>query len=227
MAGGMTESLSVVTALTLGLLGGAHCIGMCGGIAATVGIARPEARTPAILMLLSYNGGRILSYACAGALLGGLGLLASGSVATLLLRSLAGLMLVAMGLYIGRWWQGLVHLERAGNRFWRYLRPLASRLLPARDPLQALLLGLVWGWLPCGLIYSTLIWTSAAGHWQDSALLMLCFGLGTLPAMLTTGLLADQLRRLLARRLTQQLAGLLIIAFGVYTLPLAGLAQLV
>ncbi len=56
---------------------------------------------------------------------------------------------------------------------------------------------------------------------------MLCFGLGTLPAMLTTGLLADQLRRLLARRLTQQLAGLMIIVFGVYTLPLAGLAQLV
>lgn len=222
----MTETLSTLTALTLGLLGGAHCVGMCGGIAATVGIARPDSRTPAILMLLSYNGGRILSYACAGALLGGLGILVSGSLATQLLRTLAGLMLIAMGLYIARWWQGLVHLERAGNLFWRHLRPLASRLLPARSPVQALLLGLVWGWLPCGLIYSTLIWASAAGNWHDSAMLMFCFGLGTLPAMLTTGLLADQLRRLLARRITQQFAGLMIIAFGVYTLPLAGLAHL-
>ncbi|NVK41648.1 MAG: sulfite exporter TauE/SafE family protein [Oceanospirillaceae bacterium] len=222
----MVESLSVFTALTLGLLGGAHCIGMCGGIAATVGIARPDARTPPLVMLLSYNGGRILSYSCAGALLGALGVLASGSFATLLLRTLAGLMLVAMGLYIGRWWQGLLQLERAGNLFWRHLRPLASKLLPARSPGQALLLGLVWGWLPCGLIYSTLIWASAAADWRQSALLMLCFGLGTLPAMLTTGLLADQLRRLLAKRLTQHVAGVLIIAFGVYTLPLQGLLQL-
>ncbi|WP_188857356.1 sulfite exporter TauE/SafE family protein [Marinobacterium nitratireducens] len=221
----MTDSLSVLTALSLGLLGGAHCIGMCGGIAATVGIAGPQTRAPALVMLLSYNGGRILSYACAGALLGGLGLLAAGGTATLMLRILAGLMLIAMGLYIGRWWQGLVRLERAGNLLWRHLRPLASRLLPARTPAQAMLLGLVWGWLPCGLIYSTLIWASAAADWRQSALLMLCFGLGTLPAMLTTGLLADQLRRLLAQRLTQQIAGLLIIAFGVYTLPLQGLLQ--
>ncbi len=214
----MPESLSIGTAMVLGLLGGAHCIGMCGGIAATVGMTRPDSRTPAIILLLGYNGGRLLSYALAGALLGGLGVLLAGGTATLVLRTLAGLMLVAMGLYIGQWWKGLLLLERAGSGLWRYLRPLAARFLPARTPLQALALGLLWGWLPCGLVYSTLIWASAAGDWQTSALLMACFGLGTLPAMLATGLMAAQLRQLLARRLTQQLAGSLIILFGLFTL---------
>jgi hypothetical protein len=214
----MTEGASIGTALILGLLGGAHCIGMCGGIAATVGMTRPDSRTPALLLLLGYNTGRLLSYALAGALLGGLGVLMADGTATLVLRTLAGLMLVAMGLYIAQWWKGLLHLERAGSGLWRHLRPLASRFLPARSLPQSLALGLLWGWLPCGLVYSTLIWASAAGDWQHSALLMLCFGLGTLPAMLATGLMAAQLRQLLARRLTQQLAGSLIILFGFLTL---------
>jgi sulfite exporter TauE/SafE len=214
----MTEGLSIGTALVLGLLGGAHCIGMCGGIAATVGMTRPDNRTPAIVLLLGYNGGRLLSYTLAGALLGGLGVLMADGTATLVLRTLAGLMLVAMGLYIAQWWKGLLYLERAGSGLWRYLRPLASRFLPARSLPQSLALGLLWGWLPCGLVYSTLIWASAAGDWQTSALLMACFGLGTLPAMLATGLMAAQLRQLLARRLTQQLAGSLIILFGLFTL---------
>ncbi|WP_020680335.1 sulfite exporter TauE/SafE family protein [Marinobacterium rhizophilum] len=214
----MTEGASIGTALILGLLGGAHCIGMCGGIAATVGMTRPDSRAGALILLLGYNGGRLLSYALAGALLGGLGVLVADGTATLILRTLAGLMLVAMGLYIAQWWKGLLHLERAGSGLWRYIRPFASRFLPARTPLQALALGLLWGWLPCGLVYSTLIWASAAGHWQTSALLMFCFGLGTLPAMLATGLMAAQLRQLLAHRLTQQLAGGLIILFGLFTL---------
>jgi len=214
----MTEGASIGTALILGLLGGAHCIGMCGGIAATVGMTRPDSRAGALILLLGYNGGRLLSYALAGALLGGLGVLVADGTATLILRTLAGLMLVAMGLYIAQWWKGLLHLERAGSGLWRYIRPLASRFLPARTPLQALALGLLWGWLPCGLVYSTLIWASAAGQWQTSALLMFCFGLGTLPAMLATGLMAAQLRQLLAHRLTQQLAGSLIILFGLFTL---------
>ncbi len=214
----MTEGLSIGTALILGLLGGAHCIGMCGGIAATVGMVRPDSRTPAIVLLLGYNGGRLLSYSLAGALLGGLGVLIAGSTATAVLRTLAGLMLIAMGLYIAQWWRGLLYLERAGSGLWHHLRPLASRFLPASTPLQALALGLLWGWLPCGLVYSTLIWASAAGDWQTSALLMFCFGLGTLPAMLATGLMAAQLRQLLARRLTRHLAGTLIMLFGLFTL---------
>ncbi len=214
----MTEAASIGTALILGLLGGAHCIGMCGGIAATIGMTRPDSRTPAIILLLGYNGGRVLSYTLAGALLGGLGVLVADGTATLILRTLAGLMLVAMGLYIAQWWKGLLLLERAGSGLWRHLRPLASRFLPARTLPQSIALGLLWGWLPCGLVYSSLIWASAAGNWQTSALLMTCFGLGTMPAMLATGLMAAQLRQLLARRLTQQLAGCLIILFGLFTL---------
>ena len=87
------------------------------------------------------------------------------------------------------------------------------------------MLGSIWGWLPCGLVYSTLIWSASAADWQTSALLMAGFGLGTIPAMLVTGLLARQLQGFLQHRLTQAVAGLCIISFGIYTLPASGLLQ--
>ncbi|MBY4677808.1 sulfite exporter TauE/SafE family protein [Marinobacterium arenosum] len=218
------DPLALTTALLLGLLGGGHCLGMCGGIAAGVALGTPQ-QSQRGLMLLGYNGGRILSYSLAGALVGSLSWLLRDQPVMLALRSLAGLMLIVMGLYIGQWWQGLLRLERLGGQLWRLIQPLARNLLPARTLPQAFALGAVWGWLPCGLVYSTLIWASAAGSWQQSALLMAGFGAGTLPALLLTGLLAQQMQQLLQRRLTQQLFGLLIILFGLFTIPWRGLLQ--
>ncbi len=214
----MADTLAFTTAVLIGLLGTTHCVGMCGGLAASFSVGQ-QGSGNGLLLLGAYNLGRIASYALAGALVGLAGhLLASGPLA-IALRTVAALLLIAMGLYVAQWWQGLTRLERAGGLIWRYLRPLASRLLPANTLPRALLLGTLWGWLPCGLVYSTLLWSAAAGHWLQSAWLMLGFGIGTLPAMLTTGLLAQQVRTLLQRQGVRQAAGVLIILFGVFTLP--------
>lgn len=216
------EPLAFSMALLIGLLGATHCVGMCGGIAASVSMGQNDTRR-GIPLIIAYNIGRISSYAVAGALIGLVGYQVSSGGAGIALRTLAALLLILMGLYVAQWWQILTRLERAGGILWRYLRPLASRLLPADTLPRALLLGALWGWLPCGLVYSTLIWSSAAGYWYDSALLMIGFGLGTLPAMLTTGLLAQQVRSLMQRQGVRRGAGLLIILFGVYTLPFSAL----
>jgi len=216
----MTEPLLITTAILIGLLGSTHCIGMCGGIAASVGLSTGHSRQPAWLILLGYNTGRIFSYSVAGALLGVLGAVVATSPVGIALQIFAGLLLIAMGLYIGQWWFGITKLESMGGHLWRHIQPLAAKFLPIRHLHQALLLGLLWGWLPCGLVYSTLIWSSASGSWQQSALLMAAFGLGTMPAMFMTGLLAKQVQAVMQKRIVRQLAGLIIILFGIYTLPI-------
>ncbi|GGB89978.1 hypothetical protein GCM10011352_15000 [Marinobacterium zhoushanense] len=218
----MTDSLAFSTSLVLGLLGATHCVGMCGGIAASVSMSQTKAKS-GFWLILAYNIGRISSYAVAGALIGLIGHQISSGGAAVLLRTLAGMLLIAMGLYVAQWWQLLTRLERAGGLLWRHLRPFAAQLLPADTLPRALLLGALWGWLPCGLVYSTLLWSSAAGHWHDSALLMIGFGIGTLPAMLTTGLLAQQVRVLMQNQGVRRGAGILIILFGIYTLPFSAL----
>ena len=216
----MIDPLLFITAFTIGLLGSTHCIGMCGGIAASIGMSTQSAHRPAWAILLAYNLGRISSYMVAGSLLGLVGAVIATSTLGILLQLVAGLLLIAMGLYIGQWWFGITRLEKAGGHLWRHLQPYASRLLPVKHLHQALSLGLLWGWLPCGLVYSTLIWSSSSGSWQISALLMVFFGLGTLPAMFMTGLLAKQVQAVMQKRITRQIAGIMIILFGLYTLPL-------
>lgn len=217
----MTEPLSLLTALILGLLGSAHCLGMCGGIAAAIALGNHQLRH-----LAAYNLGRLFSYSLAGALAGSVGLVAADGFWPLLLRTLAGLMLIAMGLYVANWWKGLVYLEQLGSRLWALIQPAASRLLPVKNSRQALMLGFFWGWLPCGLVYSTLIWSATAQDTFYSSTLMLAFGIGTLPAMLTTGLLAQQVNQILKNTRVQQSAGILIILFGLYSIPFPGLASL-
>lgn len=215
------DSLTFGTAILLGLLGATHCIGMCGGLAASISLGHNR-QAQGTWLILAYNLGRIASYMAAGAVIGLAGHTLNSGMGALLLRTLAGLLLVAMGLYVAQLWLGLTRIERAGGLLWRFLRPLASRLLPANSAPRALSLGLVWGWLPCGLVYSTLLWSSAAGNWLHSAWLMAGFGIGTLPAMVTTGLMAQQVRQLLQRKDVRYGAGMLIILFGLLTIPWSG-----
>ncbi|MGB0467700.1 MAG: sulfite exporter TauE/SafE family protein [Pontibacterium sp.] len=218
----MNEPLALSTAFILGLLGGTHCLGMCGGIAATVSMSAPSGKR-GTLLLGGYNLGRILSYSLAGALIGSISWLVSDQFTMLILRSFAGLMLIAMGLFVAQWWHGLTRLEHLGGALWKKIQPLASRFLPVKNLRQAIMLGLLWGWLPCGLVYSTLIWASAAGDWALSTQLMAMFGLGTLPTLLLTGFLAQQVKQLFQQRLTRSLFGIFIMAFGFYTIPWQGL----
>lgn len=220
----MTTQL--LTALIVGLLGGVHCVGMCGGIVATLTLGMaPERRrylSTQLPLQLAYNLGRILGYTLAGALMGGLGALLIESVALQatqrLLYGLSAFFMIALGLYLGGWWRGLARVEQAGGLLWRRLEPIGRRLLPIRHWLQALGVGLIWAWLPCGLVYSVLILALGTGSPLQGALLMLAFGLGTLPNLLGISLLAGAAARYAEQNWWRRLAGLLVIGFGLYGL---------
>ncbi len=210
----------LISAFILGLLGGGHCLGMCGGLMGALTFAiPPEQKAQRLRLLLAYNLGRILSYAAAGLLLGVVGVALTNSPAAMLLRVVAAVLLICMGLYLAGWWSGLTRIEGLGRGLWRHIQPLASRLLPVTSLPRALLLGTLWGWLPCGLVYSTLLWAASQGSAVDSALLMLTFGLGTWPVLLATGLAAERITRLLRLRGVRVAGGLLIMLYGLWTLP--------
>lgn len=216
--------LGYTSAFMIGFLGSTHCLGMCGGISASLSMALPVGagfRWRQTGMLLSFNGGRIASYVLIATLLALLSTTAANHWALFgsWLRTLAGLLLVAMGLSMARWWQGIRYVERLGAPVWRRLSPLTARLLPVRTPGQALMLGAVWGWLPCGLVYSTLGWAAMQPTVGAAALTMLCFGLGTLPSMLATGYAASAVQRLRKKPYFRQLAAVLLIGFGLWTIP--------
>ncbi len=176
-------------AFAVGLLGGVHCMGMCGGIVASLGAG--QGAQPAWAVRFAYNGGRVASYAIAGALAGGLGgaglLLGHLLPAQMIFYVLANLLLVGLGLYLAGWTGFIVRLEGPGRRLWSHLQPLASRLMPARTLGQGLALGALWGWIPCGLVYSMLGTALLTGSAGGGALVMLAFGAGTVPNLLATG----------------------------------------
>ncbi|MBX9763509.1 MAG: sulfite exporter TauE/SafE family protein [Pseudomonadaceae bacterium] len=210
----------LISALILGLLGGGHCLGMCGGLMGALTLAiPPEKRQRRFFFLLAYNLGRILSYALAGLLIGLAGwALTAGPLGTLM-RVLAGLLLIAMGLYLAGWWSGLTRIEALGRNLWRVIQPLTKHFMPVTSAPKALVLGALWGWLPCGLVYSTLLWAASQGNALNSAALMLAFGLGTLPVLMATGLAAERVTALLRRQGIRMAGGILVMLFGLWTLP--------
>lgn len=215
------SDVDLLSAFVVGLLGGVHCAGMCGGIVGALSFGLPDSgRRWSIL--IAYNAGRISSYTVAGALMGALGFYFSGllpvQTAQRLLLTLAGLFLVLMGLYLAGWWNALSRVERFGGLLWRRIEPLGRGLLPVRSVHQGFALGLLWGWLPCGLVYSALVWTVAAGGALEGALLMLAFGLGTLPNLLLMGVAAAQLNRWVRSPAIRAIAGALVILFGLMLL---------
>ncbi|MEW5838515.1 MAG: sulfite exporter TauE/SafE family protein [Pseudomonadota bacterium] len=222
----MPTEASFVAAFLVGLLGGVHCVGMCGGIvgALTFGLPAEVRQSPARVFpyLLAYNLARVSSYVLAGALMGGLGWLAASLVALhavqQVLQVAAGLFMVMLGLYLAGWWSGLARVEQAGSLIWRRIEPFARTLLPVKSPRHALMLGFVWGWLPCGLVYSVLIWALASGSPAQGALLLLGFGLGTLPNLMLMGVFAAQLGRFLRKPWVRGLAGGMVLLFGIYTI---------
>lgn len=217
-------------AFLVGLFGGVHCVGMCGGIvgALSLGLDPQRRRSPwrALPLLLAYNVGRIASYTAAGALVGGLGWYAAHLAgirhAQMIFALAAALFMVALGLYLAGWWQGLARIERLGAALWRCIEPLGRSLLPVRNSGQALRLGALWGWLPCGLVYSVLVWALASGGVLHGALLMLAFGLGTLPNLLAMGVFAARLATFTRKPWVRVAAGLVVAGFGVLSLARVG-----
>lgn len=208
----------LIALFLVGLLGGTHCVGMCGGIVGALSLGAPARWS----MHLAYNAGRILSYGIAGALAGAVGAASLSLDGQFPIRVglylLASLMLVALGLYLTGVTGVLAFTEKAGQRLWRHVQPLTRRFLPARTIAQAFPLGVLWGWLPCGLVYSALATAMTTGSAERGALAMLAFGLGTLPNLLLAGILLARLNALTRLPWVRRGSGLLVLGFGVYGL---------
>ncbi|MDO6440605.1 MULTISPECIES: sulfite exporter TauE/SafE family protein [unclassified Marinobacter] len=216
--------LSYPSAFIIGLLGSTHCLGMCGGISASLSMALPVGkgfRLRQSLLLMAFNSGRIASYALIATLVALLSTSAANQWTELglALRTIAGLLLIFMGLSMGQWWQGIRYVERIGAPLWKRLSPITRRLLPVNNAGQALALGALWGWLPCGLVYSTLGWAALQPTVGSAALTMVFFGLGTLPSMLATGYAASWISGLKSNQMFRKFTGAMLILFGLWTLP--------
>lgn len=225
-------STAYLLAFAVGLLSALHCVGMCGGIAGALAFSLPaevcrDWRRLA-LFLTAYNAGRVLTYALAGALFGSLGglLIAAGGGLHDLLRWIAAVVVVGVGLYIAGWFPRFIWIERLGEPVWRRLEPLGRRLVPVTSLPRAVLYGAVWGWLPCGLVYTMLFSAPARGGAAAGALYMALFGLGTLPVMLATGLFAGRLHRYAGDAGLRGAAGAAIITLGLFTLFFQGYNEL-
>jgi len=214
---------SLLAALLAGLLGGVHCVGMCGGIVCALSLSASPSAVPSRPnwpFLLAYNVGRIISYSIAGLLAGLLGEVLLSSQLFPGLRTgmllLASVFLLMLGLYIGNWWRGLARVEQVGGWLWRRIEPYGRRFIPLQNVSQAFVMGALWGWLPCGLVYSMLILAVSSGSALQGALLLFVFGLGTLPNLLLMGLLADRLRVVLQQSWVRSLAGAGLMLMGAY-----------
>lgn len=231
---------SLLSVFLLGLLGGAHCAAMCGPLVGAVVMARRRAESKGDLnqkirivaataaagaqatdwpRLLAYNFGRVLSYIAAGALAGAVGSAAwfASHVAPVqrIALALAGCALIAMGLYLLGVLRPLGALESAGQPLWRRVAPLAARVLKGGRALQSLGAGLVWGLIPCGMVYAMLVAALASGSAANGALLGAAFGAGTLPNLLAIGWAASRSTRWLRSGWLRRAAGVLILVFGV------------
>ena len=219
------SAAGLLAAFLLGLLGSGHCAGMCGGIACFLTLAQPapvRARPARLALFLgAYNAGRIASYCTAGALAGavGLGLAAALPLAATHVVGFAvsGAMLLAVGAHVGGWWRPLDALERLGARPWQRIAPHVQRFVPVRSPAHALAFGALWGWLPCGLVYSALALALTSGSALDGALRMLAFGLGTAPMLLLIGSTAGWVRELAREPSLRRWAGAGLIGLGALT----------
>jgi len=217
----MQIETTYITAFLVGLFGGVHCVGMCGGIMGALTFGLEEKKTDGEKLwpyLVAYNLARILSYTLAGMVIGGvsavtLDLISLNNIQNYLLI-VAGVFMILLGLYLANWWRILVYVEQAGSVIWKKVQPLGQHLLPVKTLKQAFTLGLIWGWLPCGLVYSVLIWALASSSALQGGLLMLCFGLGTLPNLMAMGLFASSLKKFFQKKSMRIFAGVMVMLFG-------------
>ena len=213
---------SYITAFLLGLFSTVHCIAMCGSVIGALTLSLPaevrESQRRMLPYVLNYNIGRILSYTLAGLIVGLLSAPLLEVNGHAVLRYLSVIVMIAMGLYLAGWFPKFAHMERIGAPIWRWLQPIGHKLLPVRRLPQAFMLGAIWGWLPCGLVYAALAVAATVGEPVTASLVMLSFGLGTLPAVMGAGLFTGLLASLATAKAMRQAAGILIIAMAVATL---------
>jgi len=221
-----SEEISVLLAFSMGLFSSLHCLGMCGSIIGALSLSLPQEvrdnRVQLFFYVLAYNTGRICSYAIAGIIIAGLGetlaRLVSPELGHGILAGIAALVLISVGLYITGWFPHLSRLDAIGAGLWRRLEPVGRRFMPITSRWKALAFGAIWGWLPCGLVYSALLWSASAGTALKGGLYMLAFGLGTMPAVMTAGIAVGWTGKFLKAPRVRQVLGLVLIAFGIWAL---------
>ncbi len=244
-------TIDLFSAFVIGLLGSGHCLGMCGGISTILTSALPQQQTsiqkhPQNLLhnnrvnnnrvknnllenrqrttlVLLYHIGRIFSYGLIGAIVGYTGSIAAKNIGLPLvaLRLVAAFFLILLGLYLGQWLMLLTKVEALGKKLWQLISPLSKKLIPVDSPTKALGLGVLWGWLPCGLVYSTLAWSLASGSLLSGMLIMIFFGLGTLPALLSMSLGFFSFKNLFSNAAFRKFLAISLIIYGVYSLFVA------
>jgi len=211
------------SAFIIGLLGSGHCMGMCGGITTMLTSAIGNQQQSNNYKIIGYNLGRISSYSVIGAIAGFTGSLAIKTIGLpiLSLKLFAGCFLILLGLYIGQWLMWLTQLEHIGKQLWQIIYPFTKHLIPVTNIKKAIFLGILWGWLPCGLVYSTLTWSMASGSAINGALIMLFFGIGTLPALLGMSFGVLKMQRVFKNNYIRKSIAILLIIYGIYTLKFA------
>ena len=218
----MTELLPVLgAAFVTGLLGSAHCFGMCAGISGLFAVnANVQALKTQVPKAIAYNVGRVLTYAILGVVVAVLGKGAVDSIPALgpPVRLASGVLIILIGAQVAFNWRVLAPLESAGAKIWQRIAPAAKGLVPVETMPQALGLGLIWGWLPCGLVYSVLLLAATTTDATAGGLVMVAFGVGTMPAMIATGVSASKIAQFMSgKRLG---AGLLIVVLGLATIAM-------
>lgn len=201
-----------ISAIIVGFLGGAHCFGMCGPIVSTISITIPKEQT--IKFNIAYNLGRIFSYITAGVIAGSLSMLliktGDGKNILITLRVLSFLMMIAIGLYISGLLNLLKFIEKLGNKIWKHIEPTATKFFPFTTIKQAFIAGVLWGFIPCGLVYGVLALVLTSGSPSYGAIYMLGFGIGTLPALVSMGIFSQKIKPWLQNKTIKLVAGLLL-----------------
>jgi uncharacterized protein len=209
---------TLLSALLMGMIGSTHCVGMCGGIISTLSTNfSGKTSYQSFWIQLFYNIGRITTYSFLGLLIGFfssklMGMLPNPHTFSM---KVSGIFFILLGLYISQLLNSFRYLESTGQRLWIKIEPFGRKYLPAQTPFDAWKLGLVWGWLPCGLVYSALALAMTQINPLHSALTMLVFGLGTLPTLLLIGHFAQNIKIILQNKKFRMVLGLLLIIYGV------------
>ncbi len=219
-------SSPIPIAFVIGLFSSLHCVAMCGSIIGTLSFSlKPEIRNNKSKMttfILSYNFGRIFSYMLAGLIIGLL-----ESILTLplgeahghrFLQIISALIITGAGFYIAGWFPNFAYIEKTGSRFWKAIEPYGRKLIPVASLYQAFLFGMVWGWIPCGLVYTALALAATSGDILLSTLSMLAFGLGTLPAVMGTGMVSSFISRISKLHTTKQVIGMLLVLVAIFSI---------
>ena len=225
----MNQEITFLTLFLLGFFGGTHCVGMCGGLSSAFALQLPP-HLNRIGLIVLLNLGRISSYVVIGLLVGLVGQVGISLDDTRAVQNglyiAANVLLLLLGLYLAGISTAATKIERIGKPIWKRLNPLLNKLLPIKSVPACFGVGVLWGWLPCGLVYSASLYALGSGNALHGGLYMLAFALRTLPNLLAMGIFAAQLKTFLQKRMVRLCAGLLVAGWAIWRLAVFAMGQI-